>query len=143
VAIHNGNLTNGALLTLIEPAAHKYFPATIAGVAQQACPITQNLDTTVSNYNLTVQSPIEKLTPMIAVLGTQPVTINWRNVAQSDLDQTGHPLSFRACSADNGIHLTAWSGDPLTSTLLWHGYYYESGSPDIGGTCTAAEIATE
>jgi hypothetical protein len=141
ISIHNGNLTNGAAVTLIEATAPpKYVPATIAGVAQQACPVTQNLDTTVSNYNVNVQGPIDKLVPLIGVLGTPVITINSNNVAQSDIDQSGHPVSFRACSAQNGVHLTVWSGNPLSGTLLWHGYYYDSGNPGVGPPCTPAEM---
>jgi hypothetical protein len=141
VAIHNGNLSTGTTITLVSPMAPVNFTqASIDGVSQQACPITQNMDTTVSNYNVTPQGPVQKLNPMIAVLGTPVLTVNSNNVAQTDLDQNGHTETFRACSADNGIHLTVWSGAPLQSTLLWHGFYYESSNPGIGPSCTPAEM---
>ena len=140
MAIHNGNLTNGAVVTLVSPVAPvTYTPATISGTAQQPCPITQNVDTTISNYNLNVQGPIQKLTPMIVVLGTPAITINSSNIAQADLDQNGKTESFRACSADNGIHVSVWSGAPLQGTILWQAFYYESGNPGVGPACTPAE----
>lgn len=141
MAIHNGNLTNGAAVTLISPTAPpSYVPGTVSGIAQQPCPITQTVDTTVSNYSIDVQGPIPKLTPLIAVLGTPVVTTNANNVPQADVDQTGHPVSFRACSADNGIHLTVWSGDPLKGTMLWHGFYYEAGNPGTAPPCAPGEM---
>ena len=141
IAIQNGNLANGNVITLISPIAPVTFtPATVSNVSQQACPITQNVDTTVSNYNVTPQNPVPKLTPMIAVVGTPAVTLNANNMAQADLDQNGHAELFRACSADNGIHLTVWSSTPLQSTMLWHGYYYESGNPGVGPPCTSPEM---
>ncbi len=140
MAIHNGNLMNGAVVTLVSAIAPvTYTPATISGVSQQPCPITQNVDTTVSNYNLTVQGPIQKLTPMIAVLGSPAITIN-NNIAQADLDQNGKSQSFRACSSDNGIHLSVWSGAPLQGTMLWQAFYYESGNPGVGPACTPSEV---
>jgi hypothetical protein len=141
IAIRNGNLSAGSTVTLISPLAPvTSTQATIAGVAQQACPITQNVDTTVSNYDVTPQGPVQKLSPMIAVLGTPVVTVNSNNVAQTDLDQNGQTETFRACSADNGIHLTVWKGAPLQGALLWHGYYYEAGNPGTGPPCTPAEM---
>ncbi len=141
IAIQNGNLTNGSVVTLISPVLPVTFTqATVTNVSQDPCPIAQNVDTTVSNYNVTPQNPVPKLSPMIAVVGTPVVIVNTNNIAQADLDQNGHPEMFRACSADNGVHLTVWSGTPLQSTLLWHGYYYESGNPAIGPPCTPQEM---
>jgi hypothetical protein len=133
IAIRNGNLANGTVITLISPMAPVTFTqATVSGVAQQACPVTQNVDTTVSNYNVTPQIPVQKLTPLLAVLGTPVLTVNGNNLAQTE--------TFRACSADDGIHLTVWNGAPLNGRLLWHGYYYESTNPGIGPSCTPGEV---
>ncbi|HZS52825.1 MAG TPA: hypothetical protein VFA65_00370 [Bryobacteraceae bacterium] len=140
IAIRNGNLAAGTVITLVSPIAPVISTqATIAGISQEACPITQNVDTTMSNYNVTAQNPVQKLTPMIAVVGTPTFTVN-NNVGQADLDQNGRAESFRACSADNGVHLTVWKGAPLQGTLLWHGYYYEAANPAIGPSCTPAEM---
>jgi hypothetical protein len=78
---------------------------------------------------------------MIAVLGAAaPFTIGANNQVQADLDQNGKFETFRACSADDGIHLTVWSGAPLDGTLLWHGHYYEASNPGLGPACTPKEI---
>jgi hypothetical protein len=128
------------MVTLISPIVPVTFTAaTVSNVSQEPCPITRNVDTTVTNYNVTPQDPLPKLTPVIAVIGTPAVTVNTNNSAQADLDQNGHVEMFRACSADDGVHLTMWSGTPLQSTLLWHGYYYESGNPGIGPSCAPLE----
>ena len=140
IAIRNGNLSTGTTVTMVSSIAPVTFTqATIDGVAQQPCPVTQNVDTTVSNYNVTPQGPLQKLSPMIVVLGTPVVTINSNNVAQADLDQNSQTETFRACSADTGIHLTVWRGAPLQGTLLWHGFYYEANNAGIGPACTPAE----
>jgi len=63
------------------------------------------------------------------------------NNVQADLDQNGKHEAFRACSGNDGIHLTVWSGNPLDGTLLWHGYYYEPSNPGLGPSCTPKEMA--
>ena len=141
IAIHNGNLTTGTPITLISPIAPVTFTqATVNNVAQQACPISQNVDTTVSNYNVTAQTTLPKMTPLIAVVGTPTITVNGNNIAQADLDQNGHTETFRACSAADGIHLTVWNGTPLTGTPLWHGFYYEPNNAGVAPACTPGEI---
>jgi hypothetical protein len=99
------------------------------------------VDRTVSNYVLhTPQgSSLPKLVPMIAVTGLVPNVTITNNVPQADLDQNGKLESFRACSGNDGIHLTVWAGTPLDSVLLWHGYYYEPSNPGLGPVCTPKE----
>ncbi|MEX2283256.1 MAG: hypothetical protein WEE89_12300 [Gemmatimonadota bacterium] len=41
-----------------------------------------------------------------------------------DLDQHGTAESFRMCNSTEGLHLTVWSGPPLTGQLRWHRYHY-------------------
>lgn len=33
-------------------------------------------------------------------------------------------VQVRPCTSHEGLHLTVWSGTPLTSQRLWHQYYY-------------------
>jgi hypothetical protein len=41
-----------------------------------------------------------------------------------DLDGNGTPEGFRSCASGEGLHLTVWYGEPLTTARLWHGYFY-------------------
>ena len=141
IAIRNGNLTNGTVITLITPLPPVLATqATVTGVAQQPCPISQNVDTTMSNYNVTPQVPVQKQTPLIAVVGTPALTVNAENVGQADLDQNGQTETFRACSSDNGFHLSVWHGAPLQGEMLWHGFFYQPGATGIGAPCTPSEV---
>ena len=36
----------------------------------------------------------------------------------------GNRFSFRVCTSGEGMHLTAWSGKPLTGKRVWHAYHY-------------------
>jgi hypothetical protein len=33
-------------------------------------------------------------------------------------------VQVRSCTSREGVHLTAWSGTPLSTQRLWHQYYY-------------------
>ena len=143
-AIHNGDLTSGTAVTLVFPLAPiRAVQGAVSNLSKEPCPISQNVDTTVSNYDLDVKASIPNLAPFIVVLGTPAVTTNTNNVAQADLNQNGQTQTFRACSADNGIHLTVWSGAPVQGKLLWHGLYYESSNPNIGPSCAPAEMPAQ
>jgi hypothetical protein len=144
VAIHNANVAPSTPVTLVSPMPPQTFmQAEITGPSQSACPITKEVDTTVSNYDIRVsQGSVPKLTPLIAVLGASaPFSMAPNNSVQADLDQDGKLKSFRACSGSDGIHLSVWSGNPLDGTMLWHGYYYEPSNPGLGPSCTAREMA--
>jgi hypothetical protein len=143
-AIHNANIAPSTPVTLVSPMPPQTFiQAETAGPSQSACPISKDVDPTVSNYDIHLpQGSVPKLTPLLAVLGAAaPFSMAPNNSVQADLDQNGKMKSFRACSGTNGIHLTVWSGNPLDGTLLWHGYYYEPSNPGLGPSCTAREMA--
>ena len=146
LAIHNANLTLSTPVTLVNPMLPQTTAqAEIGAVTESACPVTKDVDTTVSNYDLHVPSGanLPKLVPLIAVTGTAaPFTTGANNNVQADLDQNGKFETFRACSSNDGVHLTVWSGNSLDGSLLWHGYYYEPSNPGLGPACTPKETAT-
>lgn len=142
MAIHNANVAPSTPVTLVSPLPPVGFTqAEVAAPSQSACPVSKEVDTTVSNYEIHVsQGSVQKLTPLIAVVGPQTTfSMGPNNTVQADLDQNGKIETSRACSGPDGIHLTVWSGNPLTGTLLWHGYYYEPSNPGRGPSCTPKE----
>ena len=44
--------------------------------------------------------------------------------AMPDLNGDGRAEGFRSCASGEGLHLTVWYGEPLTTSRLWHGYFY-------------------
>lgn len=141
-AIANPNLTAGTPVTLVSPITPQSFvQAQISGPAGNPCPVFRDAQTGFSSYDVSaVQQPVQKLTPLIALAGpTGPMMANGGTVSV-DLDQNGKTQYFRACSATDTIHLTVWSGTPLTSTLLWHGSYYAPDNPGIAPACGPKEL---
>lgn len=144
VAIQNRDLASGSPVTLITPTLPQAFSqAEIGAASQSPCPISQDVNPAMSNYDIHVTgASLPKLTPLIAVLGTSAPFSQQNNNVQADLDQNGKTELFRACSATEGVHLSVWSGTPTTGTVLWHGFYYEPGnSAAMGPPCTAKETA--
>ena len=47
------------------------------------------------------------------------------------------PLRFRTCASNEGLHATAWAGQPLASPRRWHAYYYLG--YDVDPTCNESE----
>ena len=76
---------------------------------------------------------------MVAVVGDASPFLLTNVTVQADLDRTREARMFHICASGDGFHLTVWSGVPLTSSLLWHGFYYDPAGPGRAATCTAAE----
>lgn len=57
---------------------------------------------------------------------------------EADLDGDGAPERFRICTSMEGLHLTVWSGVPLTGTPRWHRYRYLG--YDLEPTCEDREV---
>ena len=69
------------------------------------------------------ESEYQELNPVaIAFVGnSQPANLK-NGVASADLNGDGKSEQFRACTSNEGVHLTVWSGQPLKSKRQWHWY---------------------
>ena len=75
----------------------------------------------------------------IGVVGaSQPIRVR-NGAAAADLDGDRRDEFFRACTSQEGVHLTIWSDRPLDGVRRWHHYY--SLGYDVSPTCTPAEVA--
>lgn len=145
VAIKNGALPGSSPVTLVVPISpQRFVEAQISGPSPTPCPITEEVAPEMSNYEISLpnSSDIPKLTPLIAVVGTAAShSFLLENAGvQADLDQTHAKNTFRACGANDGVHLTVWGGIPVYGTRLWTGYYYEAGNPGTLPTCAPTEL---
>jgi len=139
VAIQNATLQPGSPITLVTPSSPQSFAeAQITGRSASPCPITQDVNPAMNSYDIKPPSgSLQKLTPMIAVVGPAS-QFSMENVSVlANLDQDRTSETFTACGADDGVHLAAWKGRPLTGTPIWKGYYYEAGNPGTLPACAA------
>ena len=143
MAIRKANLSVGSPVTLVTPSLPQDFvQVEIGGQTSEACPVSKEVDPAVCSYNLRLaQDSIQKLQPLIAVVGTSAAFSTPNNNVQADLDQNGKTETFRACTSNDGVLLTLWSGKPIDGSVLWHGYYYEPDNPGTGPPCTPKETA--
>ncbi len=141
IAIQNASLQSGSPVTLVSPLAPQAFiQAQVTSSSQSVCPVSKDVNTALSSYDVKPEpGSLQKLVPLIAVVGSASAFSTNNNMVQADLDQNGKTEGFRACTASDGYHLTAWAGTPLAATLLWHGYYYEPDNPGAGPACTPKE----
>ena len=143
LAIRNGNLALNSPVTLVLPNIPQSFTqAQIGATSDSPCPITKDVDRNVTNYELHVpggMETVQKLVPMIAVVGPPTSFLLTNTMVQADMQGDGTHQMFRSCSADDGVHLTVRSGTPLSAPMLWHGYYYTESNPGVGPVCTPAE----
>jgi len=72
----------------------------------------------------------------IAVLGAGDgvTTSGGKASAQLPNAPAGKRLYFRVCTSNEGMHMTAWSGKPLTGKRVWHAYHYLG--YDVEPNCT-------
>ena len=56
----------------------------------------------------------------------------------ADLDGDSKPEFFRACTSTEGVHMTVWSGAPLTGKRRWHYYHYLG--YDVESDCSPTEM---
>ena len=61
-----------------------------------------------------------------------------RGRAEIDIDGDGQPEQFRICTSSEGLHLTVWTGVPLSGSKRWHQYY--SAGYDLVPGCTAKDF---
>jgi hypothetical protein len=146
MAIKNATVQPNSTVTIVVPEAPQSFvESQISGPSQSPCPISKDPTPDWNSYEISLpkSTTIAKLTPLIAVVGTAASAGFGLQDAgvQADLDQNQNKETFRACGADDGIHLTVWHGVPVTGTRLWSGYYYEAGNPGTLPTCGATELA--
>jgi hypothetical protein len=62
--------------------------------------------------------------PQIAIAGYAGAFASEGDLLAADLDGDGKKEYFRACTSSEGVHLTVWTGRPLTGVRRWHQYHY-------------------
>ena len=142
-AIRNANLGAGTSVALVSPALPQTVTsAEISSTSSAACPISKDVDPAVTNYELKIPAveSLPKLTPFVVVTAQSTAFTVDNNLVKIDLAQDGQSEMFRSCSSDDGIHLSAWVGKPLSGTMVWSGHYYESSNPGVGAVCTPKEL---
>ena len=119
---------------IVLPDSGSSIPARIEG-RLPFCPDRQAIATTETSYYRVTADGFTGLG--IAVLMD---SLQASAGGRIDIDRDGTLESYRTCASMEGIHLTAWAGEPLRSRRLWRYYYYLG--YDLEPTCTEADYGT-
>ena len=145
LVIPNDNLAEGDKVAAIfadEPKSQSLINAVVEKKPDKCGRKNHDVLDEVFYYSLKVvdgsydfEPEYQELNPVaIAFVGnSQPVNLK-SGVASTDLNGDGRSEQFRACTSNEGIHLTVWSGQPLKSKRQWH--WYVGLSFDTVPSCT-------
>ena len=77
----------------------------------------------------------------VVVLGSLAKPVQRGDTVTIEIEPGKPPIQFRFCASTEGLHATAWAGQPLASPRRWHAYYYLG--YDVDPTCREAEYLPE
>ena len=134
--IGNGDLTDGQRILIVTSGK----PQTVAEVeiarkVEKPCTAMDETKPGLHHYEFVVRSGVlERAEPAFAIANFGGSLTAGKSGVTGDLDGDGKSESFRACASSEGVHLTVWTGKPLSGVRRWHGYHYLG--YDVTPNCT-------
>ncbi len=133
---HDGApLAAGATIWLVQPDTPQSLARAVPGTGACA-PWPDRAEKALAPLRV-VGGALDRMRLSIAIVGWAGAPVLRGGIATADLDGDGVPERFRACTSSEGVHLTIWSGAPLTGRLRWHRYFYLG--YDVEPDCTEAD----
>ena len=116
LAINNSHLSNGSPVSLVVASPpQSLVQAEVVGPAAETCNTPQLHDSGSNIYELRLRSgSLPPVMPVIAVTDSSRPLRETGGIVSGDLGGNGGREFFRLCNSTEGIHLTVWSGKPLT-----------------------------
>jgi hypothetical protein len=141
LAINNPQLPPGSTVSLVVASIpQSLVQAEVVGPAAETCSTPQLRDSGSNIYELRLRSgTLPEVMPVIAVTNSSHPLRETGTVVSGDLAGNGGREFFRLCNSAEGLHLTVWSGKPLTGKRKWHAYYYLG--YDMEPNCTSKDTA--
>lgn len=138
--IDNASLAEGTRVSLVSVGPPQAVSeAEVLRKADSACRALPGSGSSRHRYAIRVtKGSIEPGQPMFAVAGFRGPFEKRGGLVSADLEGDGTREFFRSCASSEGLHLTVWSGAPLSGTLRWHDYYYAG--YDLEANCTPREV---
>jgi hypothetical protein len=139
LAMPQVRLATGSIVTLVQPNQPQ---SVMTAVIEEPIASCKDLEAAMIDgpyYRLRGLSPApEERSVWIAVPGR---VVNAKTAAGQvslRLSQQHNDVRIRSCTSSEGLHLTAWDGEPLESRRLWHQYYYLG--YDVEPSCTEEDV---
>jgi len=140
LAIVNPSLTVGTKLSVVslEPP-QAVLMAEVVAAASDECKGVTAAELVGNFYTVRmVTGDIASFEPALAVYGYSGAFGKDGEMVTADLNSDGNKEYFRSCASSEGLHLTVWSGKPITGKRKWHEYYYLG--YDIEPDCDPSDI---
>jgi hypothetical protein len=123
IAVADSHLAAGAHVVVVSPLDKTFGEAVVVETAKQPCPGAADSPGLTSYELHPAKGDLRKTIALVGVVGgLDRFSVSDNSVIASD--GAGKNATFRGCLADGGVHLTLWSGKPLESELLWHGFRF-------------------
>jgi len=127
----------GDKVRLIDPGAQKTWMAVVEPATEKCEPSVSDVPLRAVRVGITGEQPAAFVG--VAIQAPPAASVDMTNgVVATDLDGDGQREFVRSCTSVEGVHLTVWSGAPLTGQRRWHAYHYVG--YDMVPSCTPAEI---
>jgi hypothetical protein len=142
VSIHDASLRRNSRLQVVTTSPPQTVSSGRVAATVQSCSSAEVDDSPdFRHYEIRLaNASLSDFMPVIAISRFAGVFARNGDLVTADLDGDGRPEFFRSCTSAEGIHLTIWSGRPLSGTLRWHRYFHLG--YDVTPTCTAAEVTS-
>ena len=141
VAMLRPVLAPGATLTLVRPdSPQAVLVVTIVQPAPGCEPLERAL--VPGPYYLASRptaTAADSTTLWVALSGRGGTRDTGDGTIVTQLSPAYPDAQVRSCTSQEGLHLTMWSGVPLTSQRLWHQYYYLG--YDVEPSCDDRDVA--
>jgi hypothetical protein len=115
----------GTRVIVIDPSSPQTWLEGHVGSSPKDCSILAKYDLT--EPFIALDPPAERLHPgatFIAVVGSATAKTTDGVVELAMTSSPQQAVRFRVCTSIEGLHLTAWAGQPLKSKRIWHEYVY-------------------
>lgn len=125
LTILNNNLMEGDKVSIVfRGKPQSVITAEIQNKLSSRCSGKAGVGLDDSFYSLKLsKSADEDFYIAFGLIGSNEVIVK-SGIASIDLNGDKKAEYFRACTSMEGVHLTVWSGKPLTGKRIWHNYYY-------------------
>ena len=139
LAIMNSSLAPNSPVFLVNAAEPQTVEEARIVTRDESCRDPSAADPDLQPYAIGLdQTSAHGFTPVIAIAN---YGAGWKKngaLVAADLDGDGLPEHFRSCASAEGIHLTVWTGPPITGILRWHQYHYLG--YDVTPDCKTEEV---
>jgi len=147
LAIRSEGIPTGAAVTLVSPQSQKILVARVAGPLDGSC-VTGSYPALLGDHDDSVylldlvEGTMRPGDVLIATLVPPSRYAVRGQRVRAELDGREPEESFRLCLSAEGLHLTVWSGEPLTGRRRWHDYHYLGFELDEAAQdCTEADYS--